>query len=339
MRQISVFLFLIFGILNGNAQQNSLPVTHPLYPYTIDGLRESDYIGGDISIRYIMEENEAFTQYYVSYPSDGLTITGVMNIPKGNVSSPVVILLHGYYDRETYWSGMGTWQEASYFARSGFVTIAPDFRTWGESDTGLNLFATGLVVDTINLIHVLDSIPQIDTEHIFLWGHSMGGGVVTKVLTVNEQVDATILYAPNSANDGDLMERWGLACLSGQSQLQGDKCNPAEVIFPDTPSKLQNEYFATATHLEAIQSIAPIYHLDKIVTPIQIHIGTADGATLSQTPPTWSENLYQALLQAEREVDYFVYPNQGHFFNGEDWIRLLQRAVNFFNAQLLAETT
>ena len=47
-----------------------------------------------------------------------------------------------------------------------------------------------------------------------------------------------------------------------------------------------------------MQRIAPIYHLQHISVPVQIHIGTADGAQLAQTPPEWSETLYQGLLNA-----------------------------------------
>ena len=159
----------------------------------------------------------------------------------------------------------------------------------------------------------------------------MGGGVTTKALVVDDRIRGAVLYAPNSANDADLIARWGPACLPGQSESAGDKCNPAEVLPPDTPIDLQNTYFTTAFDAEAIQTVAPIYHLDNITVPLQIHIGTADGAQLAQTPPEWSEQLYLALVEAERKVSYFVYPNEGHFFTGDAWIQMMQRAVNFFN--------
>ena len=49
-----------------------------IFPYTIEGLREHNFQGGSIHIRTILEETEKFTAYLIDYPSDGLTITGVM---------------------------------------------------------------------------------------------------------------------------------------------------------------------------------------------------------------------------------------------------------------------
>ena len=304
-----------------------------IHPYTINGLRERDYPGGEINTRWVMEQYADFTQSYIDYPSDGLTITGVMNVPTGEGPFPVVILLHGFYNRDGYWSGLGTSQEATYFARHGYLTLAPDFRSWGQSESGLNLFATGLTIDTLNLVSSLSSLPQADVSRIYLFGHSMGGGVATKTLLVDDRIAAAVLYAPNSANDADLIERWGPACLPGQSEAAGDKCNPAEVLPPEAPQSLQDAYFAAAYDPQAMQRIASIYHLEYITAPVQIHIGTADGAQLEQTPPEWSEYLYTALLAAGKDAEYFIYPGQGHFIGGQDWVSMMERAISLFEAK------
>lgn len=314
--------------------QTPTPIHPPLEPYTIAGLQARDYPGGTIQIRAIREQHSAFTRAYIDYPSDELTITGDMYIPAGTGPFPVVILLHGYYDRAGYWTGLGTWQNAEYLARNGYLTIAPDFRSWGESDTGINLFATGLVIDTLNLISSLASLPQADVARVGVWGHSMGGGVATKVLTIDDRIKAGVLYAPNSANDADLMSRWGAGCLPGESQQAGDQCNPAEIIPPDASDPLTQAYFAAATDPVQMQHLASIYHLENISAPIQIHIGTADGQTLVQTPPEWSFDLYTALQTAEKEVTYWEYADQGHFFTGASWSLFMERTVGFFDEHL-----
>lgn len=332
MQKFLLLLILILSMFNLPLAYTQAPDDHVLYPYTIDGLRERDYEGGVIESRYVIEQYADFQQVYIAYPSDSLTITGVMNIPNGGGPLPVVILLHGYYDRDTYWSGLGTWQAAEYFARSGFLTIAPDFRSWGNSDTGINLFATGLTIDVLNLISSIASLEQANTDAIFVWGHSMGGGVATKTAVIDDRIRAVTLYAPNSADDADIFKRWGPACLPGQSEARGDHCNPAEVLPPDIPSAVQDAYFDAGEDI--MLYLAPIYHLENVAVPVQIHIGTADGAALEQTPPEWSEKLYDALLEAERDVTYHVYPDQGHFFTGQDWTLMMERTVDFFMTQL-----
>src|ERR1051325_702162 len=49
-----------------------------IFLYTIDGLRQHKYQSGKIHIRSTLDETDTYTSYLIDYPSDGLTITGVM---------------------------------------------------------------------------------------------------------------------------------------------------------------------------------------------------------------------------------------------------------------------
>ncbi len=305
---------------------------HPMAPYTIEGLRQRAYPGGVIQIASWMADAEFFDKYAITYLSDGLTISGIMQIPKGDGPFPVIILNHGYHERDTYFSGAGTWQQAEYLNYRGYLTIAPDYRSWGKSDSGPSFFHTGLVADVLNLIAALPSVPQADTSRIGMWGHSMGGGITTKVLTVTDAVKAAVLHAPNSANDADLIARWGPGCLPDQIEVVA--CNPGEVIPANLPDELLNAYLAAASSPEMLQQIAPIYHLDAVSAPVQIHIGLGDGAAAEETPPDWAPTLHAALQAAGKDSMLFTYPDQGHFFNGPDWNLMMRRTADFFDIYL-----
>ena len=310
------------------------PTPHILFPYTIPGMRARDFSGGQIQIRTVLEQNDAFSRYYIDYPSDGLEITGLMHVPLGTGPFPVLILLHGYMERDQYYAGADTWKAAEFFARQGYLVLAPDLRSWGESDTGLSLFHTGLVADVLNLISSLPSLPEADPSRVGLWGHSMGGGIATKILTIDDRVQAAVLYAPNSADDVDLIGRWGAGCLPGQSEKAGDHCNPGEIVPSDTPSELIAAYLTATSDPDFLRQVAPLYHLDSVTTPIQIHIGLADGQSLVETPSEWSAKLADALRVANRDVDYYTYEGQGHFFTGDSWNTLLDRALALFDQHL-----
>jgi len=73
-----------------------LPTTEEwIYPYTIEGLREHDYQGGEIEIGDVLVETDLYTRYAITYPSDGLTITGVMQVPTtGQEPYPVIVMNH-----------------------------------------------------------------------------------------------------------------------------------------------------------------------------------------------------------------------------------------------------
>ncbi len=311
------------------------PIPFLMYPYTIQGLRERQYHGGSITILSAFRVADEFTSYLISYPSDGLTITGVMQIPAGEGSFPVILMNHGYISRSAYSSGDGTDRAAEYLVRRGYITLSSDYRSWGGSDIGFSFFHTGLVIDVINLMNAVSSIPQADAARIGMWGHSMGGGITTKILTIDSRVKAAVLYAPNSADDADLIARWGYGCIGDvrtSDLLQN--CNAADVIPSDLSPDLIEVYQSAALDPQMLRLIAPIHYLDLVSAPVQIHIGSADGDFIGSTPPEWSYKLNQALLDAGKNVELYQYEGERHSFIGDAWLTFMNRAVRFFDEQV-----
>jgi uncharacterized protein len=311
------------------------PLPYLMYPYTIAGLREREYIGGEITLDARIAFNDEFSSYLISYPSDGLRITGVLNVPAGEGPFPVIVMNHGYYPRSQYSSGDGSQRAAEYLTQRGYITVSSDYRSWGGSDVTASFFHTGLVTDVLNLIASLASLPQADTSRIGMWGHSMGGGITMKILTLESPVRAAVLYAPNSADDADLIARWGYGCIGDISAGEVlETCNSADVIPDSLPAEVVAAYVEAATSVETMREIAPYYHLDSVSVPVQIHIGSADGDYIGSTPPEWSYKLNQGLLDAGRAVELFVYNGQRHSFTGDAWFLFMDRAVAFFDEQL-----
>jgi dipeptidyl aminopeptidase/acylaminoacyl peptidase len=102
--------------------------------------------------------------------------------------------------------------------------------------------------------------------------------------------------------------------------------------------ELIQAYREAAVDPARLQQIAPIHHLEQVSAPVQIHIGTADGQTLNSTPPDWSYKLYQALLEAGKDVELFVYEGEGHSFSGDPWFIFIDRAVDFFDENVKNES-
>lgn len=323
-----------------------IPIPHPLTEYTIESLRARAYPGGKIQVRSVLTTTRGFTRYYIDYPSNdpsassgqgpsessgrALTITGIMQVPPGEGPFPVVILNHGYIPRERYWSGADTWNAAEYLNRRGYLTVAPDFRSWGGSDVGHSFFSTGQVIDALNLISSLSSIPEADVERVGMWGHSMGGGVTTKAITIDPRVKAAVLYAPVSADDTEVLARWGSGCKPGPSGELAAGCAGADVLTGDLDQKLYLAYTAAVSDPQFLYQTSPINYLDWVTAPVQIHVGTFD----TRTPPEWSAAIHRALQEAGKEVEYYTYSGQGHTLEGEHWQLFMERVANFFDRHL-----
>ena len=304
-----------------------------LFPYTIAGLRKHDFQDGRIVIRETLLETDIFTRYLIAYPSDGLTITGILQIPTvGEPPYPVIMMNHGFFSRTVYSSGDGTDRAAEFLNRRGYLTLSSDYRSWGDSDTGESLFYSGLAIDVVNLMNAIPSIPEADPDHIGMWGHSMGGGVTLKVLTLDTRIKAAVLYSSVSADFTDIIERWGPGCLG--DVFEGEiayGCNSSDVLPLDLPDDLTASYFNSVTDPDMLEAVSPFYHLDLVTAPVQIVYGTDDGSTSAGTPPDWSKKMYKAFLEEGKNVKIFAHEGEGHSFIGDPWFVFMARSAQFFD--------
>jgi dienelactone hydrolase len=305
-----------------------------LAPYTIEGLRARDYESGEITLGEPVFETDNFTRYLIEYPSDGLKITGVLQIPKvGEAPYPVIIMNHGFFSRYIYYSGDGTDRAADFLNRRGYLTVSSDYRSWGESDTAESLFYSGQVIDVINLMYALESVPEADTSRIGMWGHSMGGGITAKVLTiVDDRIKAAVLYSSVSADFADVIGRWGPGCVG--DVLIGEAtfgCNSSDILPLSLPAEVTASYFDATTDPVMLEAVSPLYHFDLVKAPVQIAYGTEDGKTSAGTPPEWSQKMYEAFVEADVDAEIFGYQGEEHSFIGDPWFVFMAKTQLFFD--------
>lgn len=282
-------------------------------PVTIEGLRARSYGEGEIEIVRTLEETPAFTRYLIAYPSDGLRITGMLNRPAGEGPFPVVILNHGYYPLDVYQTGNGTKLAADYLAQRGFMTLSPDFRSHAESDDAPNLFRAGHVIDTVNLIPLAQKLPSARPGKVGMWGHSNGGAITSKAITISDQIGAALIYAPASSN---IVEDYQFRVERAASRGQ-------QIDAIDWPVKPEEGP-------ELYERLSPLPYLSYVSCPVQIHWGTAD----ETVPRKWPEDLYNGLQAAGKQVEWFEYPGQPHSFQGGPNQQYLQRMVEFFKQHI-----
>jgi dipeptidyl aminopeptidase/acylaminoacyl peptidase len=304
-----------------------------LYPYTIEGLRKHKFQSGKITIRKTLLENEFFTRYLIEYPSDGLTITGILQVPTvGEPPYPVIVMNHGFFSRTVYASGDGTDRAAEFLNKRGYLTVSSDYRTWADADTGVSLYYSGLAIDIINLMNALPSFPEADVERIGIWGHSMGGGATLKVLTIDDRIKAAVLYSSVSADFADVIGRWGPGCLG--DVLEGELeygCNSSDVLPLTLPDDLTTAYFDSVTDPDMLEAVSPLYYFDFVKAPVQIVYGTEDGKTSAGTPPEWSKKMYEGFIEAGVDAKLFAHTGEGHSFRDDEWYAFMQRTSQFFD--------
>jgi dienelactone hydrolase len=288
------------------------PTPDPHAGLTVTDLVNRSYGGGEVVIEEALGNNEAFSRYLISYPSEALKLYGFMNIPQGEGPFPVAIVMHGYIAPEQYNTLAYTTRYADALARAGYLVFHPNYRNWPPSDEGPELFRASHAVDALNLIAIIRAqagqpgpLELADPSFIGMMGHSMGGGITLRVVTISAQVQAAVLYGSMSGDDKLNFEQ--ILLWSGGAR-GGEELETAEAD---------------------LQRISPIFHLDRISTPLSIHHGDYDGTV----PLQWSLDLCERLQALGKTVECFTYAGQPHTFQGEGDQQFIQRMIDFFDQQ------
>ena len=294
-------------------------VNKPLEKYSIESLSRSEIPAGKITVTDIIQENEKFDSYKFMYDflptlevSETKTTTGLINMPKGDNKKPLVLMIRGWAPQENYTHGVGTWRASEFFADNGFITVAPDFLGYADSDeNSADIFETRFQTYTtvLSLIESLDQISLWDGENLFFWAHSNGGQILLTTLAVTEKDYPTTLWAPVS-----VFFPYSVLYYTNESSDRGK-------LIRGELSKFEELYDPDKFSFD--------FYLDKIQAPLQIHQGTND----SSVPARWNNDLTQKLRTLEKEVNYYVYHGADHNLR-PDWNTVVQRDLNFFNQHL-----
>lgn len=286
------------------------------HPVSLPAFMQKQLDGRELTQGAVLSANESYTRYYITYKSGTLTISGIMNVPKGDGPFPVLILNHGYIDPAVYTNGRGLRREQDYLARRGYVVIHPDYRNHANStkdpDADIN-FRLGYAEDAANAIVAVKNsdLTYLDKERIGMLGHSMGGGVSLNVMVAKpELAKAVVLFAPVSGDNRDNFERW-------------------TTTRPETAQEILKRYGSPAESPLFWDNISSINFLDKSTAPVMIHHGTAD----ADVPIEWSKELDEALKKEGKSVSFYIYDGQPHEFTSA-WTQVMERTTAFFDKQV-----
>ncbi len=300
----------------------------PLAKYSYKRLRETAFPEGKITFGKVIKEDEAFTSRMFYFRDGEKKVSGLLNLPVKEGTYPVIILFRGYVDREIYTTGEGTRRTAEEFARNGYITLAPDFLGYGESDmpseksieerfqtytTALSLLAS---VGTLNtaLENDDDLTQQADLTKIGIWAHSNGGQIALSVLAISGKPIPTVLWAP-------VTKPFPYNILYFTDEFDDEGKALRKVV-----AEFEREY--------DVYEYTVTKYLSWIQAPLQLHQGSADEAV----PKRWSDQFDELLTKKEITHEYFVYQGENHNFNNGSWPQAVERSLHFYTTQFSAVT-
>ncbi|MBP7842521.1 hypothetical protein KA017_00800 [Candidatus Woesebacteria bacterium] len=260
-------------------------ISKPLLAYSIPSLQKREYQTSKIALEKILTEEESYTSFLFSYTTLGRKMTGQLNIPDAITANPdqdkkAIILLRGYVPAEIYTTGVGTKNAAAALAQAGYITIAPDFFGFGDSDPEPENTWAARFEKPITVVELIKSIEtngiplNLESErtnntldldvtkisNIGLWAHSNGGQIALTTLEILRKPIPTTLWAPVTAP-------FPYSVLYFSDELEDE-------------GKEQRKWISLFEEDYDVFEFSLTKHLDSLTGPIQIQHGTADDAAL-----------------------------------------------------------
>lgn len=329
---LGIFVWQYFKGAQLKSPAGSLaPAAKPWEKYTIENLSKEQIKPGRIEIGSVIKEYDSFTSRYFYLTFDPQLnsnqtqkVSGLINLPNKPGTYPVIVMLRGYVDKEIYQTGVGTQRAGEYFAQNGFITLAPDFLGYGQSDQEAENSIESRFQTYTTTLTLLSSIPNLnsalstlhfdfdlraDSSRIGLWSHSNGGQIALTILEITQKPYPIVLWAPVS------------------------KPFPYSILYYtddfDDRGKALRKVIADFEKDYDIELYSLTNYLDKISARIQLHQGTADDAV----PEKWSSQLNDTLSKLGKDTEYFIYPGADHNLLGS-WQQAIQRSTAFFKTNL-----
>src|SRR6202158_166501 len=129
----------------------------------------------------------------VSFPSAGLTLSGVVHVPSGmrpGERRAAFLVLHGFGSNKT---SSNTMQPTKVLGDLGYVVLRFDMRGCGESEGEPGrVICLEQVEDTRSALSFLARHPAVDPARIGVIGSSFGGAVAVYTGGVDERVAAVV---------------------------------------------------------------------------------------------------------------------------------------------------
>ncbi|MDB5161241.1 MAG: putative peptidase [Candidatus Saccharibacteria bacterium] len=236
-------------------------------------------------------------------PHDNLTESGLMTLPSTPPPAggyPVLILLHGYANPWSYSTEKSYLPDMEFYSRNGIAVLKPDLRGQGlsipDGQPEGAYYSMAYNTDTLSLVAAAQKTDYLNGKKISVWGHSMGAYIALRAAVVSDDIVNAILLAGPVGYIQDMFTAY--VAISDTQNATAANIRLDQLDKHGTP----------ITNPEYWNDTSPLNFLSGTKAHIQIHVGTADQIV----PPRFSADLNEALNNANKPHEYYVYTGAGH---------------------------
>jgi dienelactone hydrolase len=254
-------------------------------------------------------------------------VPGTLTLPNGLGPFPAVVLVHGSgaHDRDETIGPNKTFKDLAWgLAGQGIAVLRYDKRTLvhGAEMAQPNNFTVKeeTVEDAQAAVDLLATQPEIQSKHIFVLGHSLGGYVGPRIAAGDNKVAGLILLAGNSRPMEELLveqvrhqvESQGKITPQGQEQINQAEKEEAAIRDPDLKPGMTVQFFGVAmpsSYFLDLRNYHPAEMAATLHIPILVLQGERDIQVLMADFDGWKKS-----LGTQPTASFKTYPTLGHLF-------------------------
>ncbi|MCM1988643.1 alpha/beta hydrolase family protein [Oceanirhabdus seepicola] len=247
---------------------------------------------------------------------DGLIIPGYLTLPKGvePKNLPIVINPHGGPWYRDVWEFN---PKAQFLANRGYGVLNVNFRGstgYGRKflEASFKQWGKDMQNDLTDGVNWLVNEGIANPERIAIYGRSYGGYATLAGVTFTPDLYACAVDEVGPSNLFTLLEDMPPYWESLRKMFYEKMGDPEE-------------------DKELLREVSPVFHVDKIKTPLFI----VQGANDPRVPKDQSDGVVESLRNRGVEVKYMVKDNEGHgFHNEENIIEMFKEMESFLEEYL-----
>jgi dipeptidyl aminopeptidase/acylaminoacyl peptidase len=238
---------------------------------------------------------------------DGMKITGYLTLPKNTSGKklPTIIHPHGGPQSRDYY-GFDYWQQ--FFANKGYAVLQMNFRGstgsgFDHMNAGLKSWGEEMQDDIEDGVHYLVKEGITDASRVAIVGASYGGYAALMGAVKTPDLFQCAVSVNGVSNVFDLVKdhrRYWRAYNVVDEQIGNDNAH--------------------------LRSISPVNFPEKIKVPVLLIHGTED----RQVEIKHSQQMFDALSKAKKDVEFIELPNDDHYLSSEENRLLAFRTMDKF---------
>lgn len=289
------------------------------------------------SLKIELEINDKFEEAEILVGEGGYPVKGILTLPKGIENPPVVILVHGSgtHDVDETIELNKPFRDIAYgLAEQGIASIRyqEQLLQYPELVSDNLTINEDSLEDAAKAISYAVSCGQVDTDRIFIIGHSLGGMMAPKIASDHPEVAGIICLAGSPRKLEDIVvdqQNLMIGISEGLTEEQksgyiSDAETQATAIRELKEGDTQVLFGIAASYWYSLNQI-DIYNIVKDLNiPMLIAQGSADWQVYADKDYVeWQE-----LLGDRDNVTFHLYDNLNHLFMTNDDSVVLDQYTN-----------